>query len=71
MNDNKEAASGAGSNLPRKIRDEVSKAIVGKEELKEALLIAFIAGGHILIEGLPGTAKSRLSQSFARAIGGT
>ncbi len=57
--------------LPRKILEEVSKAIIGKEGLKESLLIALIAGGHILIEGSPGTAKSRLAQSFARAIGGT
>ncbi|MEK7778057.1 MAG: MoxR family ATPase, partial [Chloroflexota bacterium] len=57
--------------LPRKILGEVSKAIIGKEGLKEALLIALIAGGHILIEGLPGTAKSKLAKSFACAIGGT
>jgi MoxR-like ATPase len=57
--------------LPKRILEEISKAIIGKEGLKEALLIALIAGGHILIEGLPGTAKSKLAQSFARAIGGT
>ncbi|MDO8715222.1 MAG: AAA family ATPase, partial [Dehalococcoidales bacterium] len=57
--------------LPRKIMEEVSKVIIGKEGLKEALLIALIAGGHILIEGSPGTAKSRLAGAFARAIGGT
>lgn len=70
MNDRKESSSGP-NDIPRKIRGEVSKAIIGKEDLKEALLIALIAGGHILIEGSPGTAKSRLSYSFARAIGGT
>ncbi|MDP2954457.1 MAG: MoxR family ATPase, partial [Chloroflexota bacterium] len=57
--------------LPRRILDEVSKAIVGKEDLKEALLVAVMAGGHVLIEGLPGTAKTKLAQSFATAIGGT
>lgn len=71
MNEGKEANSGAPDDLPRKIRDEVSKAIVGKEELKQSLLIALIAGGHILVEGSPGTAKSRTSESFARSIGGT
>ncbi len=57
--------------LPRRILEEVSKAIIGKEELKEALLIALISGGHVLIEGHPGTAKSKLAQAFATAIGGT
>ncbi len=33
-------------------------------------MVALIAGGHVLIEGLPGTAKTRLAEAFARAIGG-
>jgi MoxR-like ATPase len=53
-----------------RILEEVSKAIIGKEELKEALSVALIAGGHVLIEGLPGTAKSKLADAFATAIGG-
>ena len=56
--------------LPRKILEEVSKVIIGKEELKEALLVALIAGGHVLIEGVPGTAKTKLGHAFAVAIGG-
>jgi MoxR-like ATPase len=64
LNDNKGV-------VPRKILDELSKAVIGKEELKEALLIALIAGGHLLIEGLPGTAKSRIAKSFAAVVGGT
>jgi len=63
--------TGAANQIPRKILDEVSKAIIGKDALKEALLIALIAGGHILIEGEPGTAKSRIARAFAEAIGGT
>ena len=57
--------------LPGKILEEVSKAIIGKDEIKEALLVSLIAGGHVLIEGLPGTAKSRLAHTFATVIGGT
>jgi len=57
--------------LPGKILDEISKAIIGKDEVKEALLVALIADGHVLIEGMPGTAKSRLAHAFATAIGGT
>ena len=56
--------------LYEKILGEVSKAVTGKDENKEALMLALIAGGHILIEGFPGTAKTKLANSFARAIGG-
>lgn len=63
--------TGASNQIPRKILDEVSKAIIGKDDLKEALLIALIAGGHILIEGEPGTGKTRIARAFAQAIGGT
>ena len=58
------------SDLYEKILSEVSKAIVGKGEVEEALVLALIAGGHVLIEGLPGTAKTKLAKSFAEAIGG-
>ena len=56
--------------LYTKIMAEVSKAVIGKDEIKEALMLALIAGGHVLIEGLPGTAKTKLARSFAEAIGG-
>ncbi len=57
--------------LRQKIMNELSKAVVGKEEIKEALMVALLAGGHILIEGLPGTAKTTLSKCFAEVIGGS
>lgn len=56
--------------LYQKILAEVSKAIISKNEIKEALMLALIAGGHVLIEGLTGTAKTKLGRSFAEAIGG-
>ena len=59
-----------GSELYEKILKEISKAIIGKGEIKEALVLALVAGGHVLIEGLPGTAKTKLARSFAEAIGG-
>ena len=49
---------------------EVSKAVIGKDETKELLLVALLSQGHVLIEGLPGTAKTTVARSFARAIGG-
>jgi MoxR-like ATPase len=62
--------NGEKNQLPRKILNEISKVIIGKEELKEALLVALIANGHVLIEGVPGTAKTKLGHAFAIAIGG-
>ncbi len=53
------------------ILDEVSKVVVGKEDIKELLLLALLSQGHVLIEGLPGTAKTTVARTFAHAIGGT
>ena len=52
------------------ITAEVSKVVIGKDELKELLLVALLSQGHVLIEGLPGTAKTTLARTFAQAIGG-
>lgn len=51
------------------IRQEVSRAVVGQEATVELMLVALFAGGHILLEGPPGTAKTLLAASFARAVG--
>lgn len=59
------------SDLYEKVLGEVSKVIVGKKELKESLILTLLAGGHILIEGPAGSAKTKLASTFARAIGGT
>jgi MoxR-like ATPase len=56
--------------VPRKILDEVSKVVVGKEDVKEILLTALLSEGHVLIEGMTGTAKTLLARTFAQVIGG-
>ena len=56
-------------NLAMAIRQEVGKAVVGQEATVELMLVALFAGGHILLEGPPGTAKTLLAHSFARAVG--
>ena len=56
--------------LRGRIDDEVSRVILGKEEVKNALLLALFAGGNVLIEGAPGTGKTRIANTFAQAIGG-
>lgn len=47
-------------------RDEIHKGIVGQEEMVDGLLIAMIANGHVLIEGLPGLAKTRAANLLAQ-----
>jgi MoxR-like ATPase len=49
---------------------EVSRVVVGKDEIKELLLVALLSRGHVLIEGTPGTAKTTTARTFAGTIGG-
>ncbi|MCA9829157.1 MAG: MoxR family ATPase [Dehalococcoidia bacterium] len=49
---------------------EVKKVIVGQDHLLERLLIALLARGHVLVEGVPGLAKTMTIKSIAQAIGG-
>ena len=55
--------------LAETIRGEVAKAVVGQEATVDLMLVALFAGGHILLEGPPGTAKTLIAHSFARAVG--
>jgi MoxR-like ATPase len=53
-----------------KVLYEVKKTIVGQDALLERLLVALLARGHILVEGVPGLAKTLAVKSLAEAIGG-
>jgi MoxR-like ATPase len=56
--------------IPNRILNEISKVIIDKQEIQQMLLIALLSEGHLLIEGLPGTAKTLLAKTFAQVISG-
>ena len=52
-----------------RIREQVRKIIVGQDEVVESLLLTLLVGGHCLITGMPGTAKTLLVRTLATALG--
>src|SRR5271170_6263779 len=56
-------------NLRDRTLTEVGRVVVGMEDVTNQLLIALLAGGHVLLEGVPGVAKTTLSKAFARVLG--
>ena len=52
----------------KKLKDQVQQVIVGQDDVLEQLLIAMLARGHCLLEGVPGLAKTLMVRSLAQAI---
>jgi MoxR-like ATPase len=50
------------------LRTEAAKVVVGQEEVFTQVVVAFLSGGHVLLEGVPGTAKTLLAKTLARLI---
>src|SRR5271167_119485 len=51
-----------------KVRQEIGKVIVGQQEIVDGVLICLLAGGHVLLEGVPGLGKTTLLRTLARVL---
>jgi MoxR-like ATPase len=52
-----------------RLRAEVHKVVVGQDRALDLMLVALLSDGHVLVEGVPGTAKTLLARAFAAALG--
>jgi MoxR-like ATPase len=67
------AAAGANAEIAAELREAINmvqRVIVGQEHMVEQLMVGLLAKGHILLEGVPGVAKTLAVRSFANVIGG-
>jgi MoxR-like ATPase len=62
-------AADRGADLLRRVQQAVSARVVGQEAAIEDALVTFLARGHLLVEGVPGTAKTLLVRTLASALG--
>jgi MoxR-like ATPase len=56
--------------IANSVRDEVGRAVIGQAEVVDQVLAVFFAGGHVLLEGVPGLGKTLLMLAMARTFGG-
>ncbi len=54
--------------LAEKVKNNIAKVVIGKDEAIDQLLVALIASGHVLLEDVPGTGKTLLAKSMAKSI---
>ena len=61
--------SAGATEIARRIRAGLANVVVGNEQASYAVLLALLAGGHLLLEGVPGTAKTLIVRALARLLG--
>ena len=61
--------SDTGPVWAQKLREEIGQSVIGQQEVVERLLVALLANGHVLLEGMPGLAKTLLVRSLGVALG--
>ena len=64
-----ELGTAPGPEWLARVRGEVQKAVIGQNEVIERLIVSLLADGHVLLEGMPGLAKTMLVRSLATAMG--
>ncbi len=55
-------------NKTREIKDAIAKVVIGQDEMLDQLMIALLTDGHVLIEGVPGIAKTLMAKLFSKSI---
>jgi MoxR-like ATPase len=68
MTDSNDSSSSAARDSISRLRTEVAKAVVGQDAAVTGLTIALLAGGHVLLEGVPGVAKTLLVRTLSHAL---
>ncbi len=58
----------ASADFIRRVRERIATVVVGQDIVVERLLVALFTGGHILLQGVPGVAKTLLASTLSRAI---
>ena len=69
MTDSQQQLASRINQLRNRVLAEVGQVVVGLDDVTEQLLMALLAGGHVLLEGVPGTAKTTLCRTFSHVLG--
>ena len=56
-------------NIIKNLKQEISKVVIGQEQMIDSLLIGLFTNGHILLEGVPGLAKTTTVKAMASSLG--